>query len=520
MASALAARSGKWWVLVTMTGSASIVLLDETVVAVALPSIQRDLHMTQTQLQWVVNAFLLGFAAFVAVGGRLGDMFGQARMFRLGVALFVAASVASGFAVNDWMLLASRGVQGLGAAIMIPPSAAIIVNTFSAEERGKAMGVYAGISLIFLALGPLVGGLLTEGITWRAVFLVNLPVGVAILLLANRTLTHDRPDEKAALHPVSLVTLVGGLTALVFGLMQSQVWGWGSPATILLLSTGAVLLSGFAVYELRAKAPLIQLRLFASRNFTGDTLVLFCMQFALIGMTVFGSIWVQNVLGFSPITAGASLLPAMVPLLFVAPLAGRLYDRVGVRSLSTIGATLVAAGLFFIGLLLHKQSYAWIVPGYVVVGIGIGLVVAPDNTDAMNAAPSRLRGQASGLVQTMRQTGSTVGLAILGTIVTMVFADHVGDFLAGSGLSAAQQQHAQQLVAQSKGGLPSHATLPHQVEQALRDSLTTGVSTMCLVAGSVMAAAGLVALLILRRRSAVDAPPAVPTSGRPADLRT
>jgi EmrB/QacA subfamily drug resistance transporter len=329
----LTAENRKWWILVTMTGALSMILIDETVVSVALPTIERDLGMSQTGLQWVVNAYLLSLAALVAVGGRLGEMLGHGRIFKIGAIVFIAASTACGFAQSEAVLIASRAVQGIGAALMIPPSGAIVINTFNVNERGRAMGIYAGISMIFLALGPLLGGVLTQGVTWRAVFWVNLPVGLAMLALAHLSLEPDEPDASARLDLGGAFTLVPGLAMVVLGLMQAQRWGWGSAAVVALLAVGAVLVVAFIVVERRTSAPLIQLGLFRSRNFSIDNTVLALVQFALTGLTVFGAIYVQQLLGFGPIGAGLSLLPLTAPLLVLAPQAGKLYDRVGPRAL-------------------------------------------------------------------------------------------------------------------------------------------------------------------------------------------
>ena len=263
----------KWWILIAMTGCLSMILIDETVVGVALPTIQRDLEISQEGLQWIVNAYLLALAAFVAIGGRLGEMFGQARMFMLGAAVFVAASAACGFAQSETWILAARAVQGIGAALMVPPSGAIVINTFAPEERGRAMGIYAGISMIFLSLGPLLGGVLTDLVSWRAVFFINLPMGIAIIALAYRVVPRDRPEEARMDWP-GAAALVTGLTALVLALMQAQQWGWGSPATLGLLAAAAILLPLFVVVELRREQPIVQLRMFRSSNFSADNGVL------------------------------------------------------------------------------------------------------------------------------------------------------------------------------------------------------------------------------------------------------
>src|SRR3954453_2383511 len=287
-----------------MTLVLSMILVDQTVVSVALPTIQRELDVSQTGLQWVVNAYLLAIAAFVAVGGRIGDMFGNDRIFKVGAIVFIASSAVCGLAGSEAILLAARAGEGIGAAMMIPATGTMVINAFEPQERGRAMGVYAGVSMIFLAMGPLLGGVLTQDVSWRAVFWINVPIGIVMLVLAHVTVPRGTPIPGARIDWFGLFTIVPGLTALVLALMQSQEWGWGSAKTIGCLAAGALLLVVFVLGELRIDQPLIQLRLFRSHNFTADGLVLFCVELALIGLTVFGALWVQNVLGFDPHRGG------------------------------------------------------------------------------------------------------------------------------------------------------------------------------------------------------------------------
>jgi EmrB/QacA subfamily drug resistance transporter len=397
-------------------------MIDQTVVSVALPTMQRDLGLSSSGVQWVVNAYLLLLAVLVALGGRIADLIGAERTFRAGTSLFVLASALCGIAQNETMIIAARGLQGVGAAMMVPSTGAVIINTFDPRERGKAMGIYSGVSMVFLALGPLLGGLLTESVSWRAVFYINLPIGLAIVTASKFTLTRTpRPRcSRNVIDWTGLPLLIGAFGTLVLGLMQGQSWGWTSPVIVALLAAAAVLMPTFLWWERRAAAPLVDLRLFQLKNFAADGGVLAAVQFALTGASVFGAIWSQHVLGFSPIHAGLAMLPLTVPLLFVAPVAGRLYDRFGPRPLLTSGSLLVALGLAWLGWHLHLRDYSVLIPGYILMGVGIGLTVSPSTTDALGGAAPAQRSQASGIVQTVRQIGGVVGLAVLGAIVTQV----------------------------------------------------------------------------------------------------
>ena len=416
------ASRGRWWVLATMTGSLSMIMIDQTVVSVALPSMQRDLGLSVAALHWVVNAYLLALAVLVAFGGRLADLLGPERTFRAGTALFVITSGLCGLADGDTAIIAARGLQGLGAELMVPSTGALILNAFAPGERGKAMGIYTGISMVFLALGPLVGGLLTQGVSWRAVFFINLPIGLAIVAAAHFTLPRrPRPSvAPGAIDWVGFPLLLGGLGALVLGLMQGQEWGWGSPAVLGLLGAALVLIPAFLWWERRVAAPLVQLSLYRLRNFGGDSAILAGVQFALVGASVFGAVWSQQVLGFGPIRAGVAMLPLTLPLLLVAPLAGRLFDRIGARPLLVTGSLLIAAGLAWLAWRLPLEDYSWLIPGYAVMGAGIGLTISPATTDAIGGAAPHERSQASGIVQTVRQVGGVIGIAALGAIVANV----------------------------------------------------------------------------------------------------
>jgi EmrB/QacA subfamily drug resistance transporter len=503
-------QSRRWWVLGTMTGSLSMVLVDMTVVSVALPTIQRHLEMSQTELQWVVNAYLLSLAVLVALGGRIGDLLGRTRAFWLGAILFVGGSTSCGLAQSDIWLIASRVVQGVGAALMVPASQAIVANAFPAAERGRAMGIYAGVSMIFLALGPLLGGVLTEGVSWRAVFFVNVPIGIAMLAAARFTLRRE-PAPGGSVDWVGAPALVVGLGALVLALMQSRVWGWDDTRTIVLFAAAAVALIGLVVWELRQRDPLIELRLFRNANFAADNVVLAFVQFSLVALTVFGALWVQNVLEFSPIQAGLSLLPLTLPLLLIAPRVGRVYDRIGGRALVTGGALLVGLALGWNAAVLSQESYPWLLPGYLAMGIGLGLIMTPSNTDAMNVAAPELRGQASGLVQTMRNVGGTIGIAVSGTVVAHVLHSRLSDFVAADPHATPEQlERAERVLSEgATGRAQALDDISPRVIGEVEEAFTGAVAAGYWVGAGVMLASAVVAFALLRRREASDAAPGV-----------
>ncbi len=399
-----------------MTATMSMMLIDATAVSVALPTIQRELGASNSATQWVMNAYLLAVAALIAAGGRISDIYGHTRVFVVGVLLFCAASAAAAIAPSvDW-LVAARAVQGMGAAAMVPAAVALVTATFPTSERGRAMGIYTGVSRGFLAIGPLIGGFLTDVWSWRGVFLINLPVGVAVLLIATLVLTDVRPSEPGRLDWVGMITLVAGLGGLVLALVQGPAWGWGSTALLATLGASIVFLVAFAENERRVARPLVELRLFRNRNFATELGVLAAVRFVLMGLTVLGAAWLQIVLGFSPIETGLSLLVMTIPMLIAAPLAGRWYDRVGARVPMAVGTGLIAFGFAWSAALLHVENFWLLVPTFLSIGIGMAPAMVPASSDSLNQAPPDLRAEAAGVSQAVRQVGAAVGLAVMGAV--------------------------------------------------------------------------------------------------------
>ncbi|MET9199643.1 MFS transporter [Gordonia sp. NPDC003585] len=410
----------RWLTLLAMTGALSMIMLDQTVVTVALPSMTRDLGLSSSGQQWVVNAYVLAMAACVALGGKLGSRYGAVTCFRLGVTVFFVASIFCGLAPGGggeaWILVA-RAVQGLGAALMMPVSAKIVMDAFPVSERGRAMAVYAGVSQIFLAIGPLLGGALTEWISWRAVFWLNVPVGVAALILVAVARPDDtrNGDEKVSMG--AGVLLVTGLSLTVLGLQQGSTWHWTSVATIGSLVAGLVLTTTFVVTQWRSAAPLVAVRMFARRAFSANLVTLGLVQFSLLSAILFSTLYLQDLLHMSPMKAGLASLPLILPITVAAQIGGRWYDRAGNRPPVITGLAIATVGMLCWTLALPHLDYAAQVPGMIITGFGLGLVFSPSNTDALSRVSADERSQASGIVQTIRQLGGTLGVAIIGSIV-------------------------------------------------------------------------------------------------------
>ncbi len=504
----------KWWVLAATTGPLAMILLDTTMIGVALPTIERELNLSTVALHWVPNAYLVALAAFVAVGGRLVDALNPVRLLAAGVIGFACASAFAGAAPSGNWLIAGRAVQGVCAAAMLPASLAIVFDAFAPGERGRAVGFRASLASVFLVLGPVIGGLLTQELSWRAIFWVNLPISAATLAMIWLARLDTRRARTGAAHleRTGVLLLVPGLAAVVFALMEATIWGWGSSATLVLLLGGGALLAAFVVHELRAPEPLVDLRLLRNRALASDGGVVFLVQFALVGLLIYGAILDQKLLGLSPVEAGLALLPTALAILLVAPSAGRLYDRVGARRPLTLGSAIAAAGLAWTGLVIGRLSYAWLVPGYIAVGVGIALTSGPAKVDALTAAGPALRGQAAGLMQLLRQLGGVFGLAVIGTVVAAVQHDRLSDSLAAAGLPQGRIEGFQRILVEDPASQRAIAAdiTPGHLGASLRiarDALVEAIGTAYYVAAGVVLVAGLVVLVLELRRSNDVAPP-------------
>src|SRR3954447_12586147 len=423
----------KWWTLGAMCFALFMIMLDNTVVNVALPSIQRSLHTSLSNLEWTINAYTLTFGVLLVAGGRLGDIFGRRRMFLFGVVLFATSSAAIGTAPNDALLIAGRAIQGIGAAFMMPATLSIISATFPPHERGKAIGTWAGVSALALALGPVVGGALTQYVSWRAIFYINVPVAaaaVAVTLFA----THESRDETIdrRVDVPGIATLSIGLTALILALVESNSWGWGSTRIIGLLAVAAIGLISFVVVEAKlAPAPMVQFEFFKSRTFFGANVVAFIVSFAMLAMFFLTALYIQNILGYTPLQAGIRFLPTTLMIVLIAPIAGRLSDRIGPRPLMVTGLALTTVSLFLQTRITVSSGYTDLLPAFVLMGVGMALVMSPMSTAAMNAVPATKAGVASGILSMNRMVGGTFGVALLGTIFQSMSRNQLMDNLSG-----------------------------------------------------------------------------------------
>jgi EmrB/QacA subfamily drug resistance transporter len=427
----------KWWTLGAMCFALFMVMLDNTVVNVALPSIQREIGAQLSALEWVINGYTLTFAVLIATGGRLGDIFGRRLMFLTGVIIFAVTSATAGFAQDPAMLIGSRAIQGIGAALMMPATLSIITHAFPAAERGKAIGTWAGVSALALSIGPVIGGFLTEYVSWRAIFFINLPVAVGAVVATVFAVTESRDEtvDRRVDYP-GVIALTAALTAIILALIEGNSWGWGSVPILSLLIGGAIGLAAFVAIELRVAAPMVEFALFRTRQFIGTNLIAFIITFAMMGTFFFMALYMQDILGFSALEAGVRFLPTTMVIAVVAPISGRLADRLGPATPMSAGLAILAVSMFMFAGIDTATTYSGLLIPFILMGFGIALVMSPMSTAAMNAVSVQKSGVASGVLQMSRMVGASVGVAATGAI----FQSQLGSGFNPAALATAPEQ--------------------------------------------------------------------------------
>ncbi|HET9073393.1 MAG TPA: MFS transporter [Solirubrobacteraceae bacterium] len=408
-----------------------MVVLDNTIVNVALPSVQRGLSFSATDLQWVVNAYTLIFGGFLMLGGRMADLLGRRRLFVAGVAIFSVASLLNGVAQDSTWLILGRGLQGLGGALVSPAALSIIMTTFSeGSERTRALGVWSAIAAGGAAFGLLLGGVLTDLVSWRWNFFVNVPVGAATVALALRYVPESTADlGHRRFDALGATTVTGGLLVLVFGIVKSTTWGWGDARTITLLAAGVLLLGLFLAIEARTPAALVKLSIFRVRSISTANLVMLLVASGMFGMFYFASLYVQEVMGYNPLRAGLAFLPVSLGIIVGAGLSQGLIPRLGVRNVSVIGLALAAAGMLYLTRVpvSHAHYVVDLLVGLGPMAIGMGFVFVPITLLGTSGVENNDAGLASGLFNSSQQVGGSLGLAILATLS----ADHTTALIRG-----------------------------------------------------------------------------------------
>ena len=496
-------RGNKWWTLVAVCLGTFMLLLDITIVNVALPDIQRALNSSFSDLQWIVDAYALTLAAFLLTAGSLADMFGRRRLYLAGLAIFTLASVLCGFAVSTVMLQLSRALQGVGGAIMFAVSLALLADSFRGKDRGVAFGVWGAVTGLAVAIGPLLGGVLTSGLSWRWIFFVNAPIGIAAVVIAlakvaeSRAARASRPDWLG----FSLFTLA--LSSLVYGLIESNQRSFTDGLVLGCLAVAAVLLAVFVLVELRSAQPMFDMQLFKLPTFSGGAVAAFGLSASIFSMLLYLVLYLQDILGYSPLATGVRLMVISGGILVTSTVAGRLTSHVPVRLLIGPGLIVIGAGLLLMRGLDAGSAWTHLIPGMIVGGVGVGIVNPPLASTAVGVVPPQRAGMASGINSTFRQVGIATGIALLGTLFSNNVKDEVlARVAAVPGLSRSGPRIA---AAVQSGEIRNViARLPEQARPAVgmitRSAFTTGLDRILLVAAVIALVSGVISLAAIRGR--------------------
>jgi EmrB/QacA subfamily drug resistance transporter len=428
----------KWWTLLAACLATFMLLLDVTVVNVALPDIRRELGGSFTDMQWVVDAYALGLATLLLASGSLADLLGRRLVFVTGIVVFVVSSFVCGLADSPTILNISRAAQGLGGAMMFATSLALIAQEFAPNERGTAIGLWGATTGFAVAVGPVVGGVITEHLGWEWIFFVNVPVGLATLAMTLTQVPEGERDTSARIDWAGLVTFSGALFCLVLALIRGNDEGWGSALIVGLLAASVLLMAAFAAVELRSERPMLDLHLFRIPAFTGAQITAFALHASMFAMFLYIVIYVQSILGYSPLEAGVRFLPISVLSFVVAPVAGKLAERLPIRGFLGVGLGLVGIGLLLMGGIKPGDDWTTLLPGFIVAGIGIGCVNPPLATAAIGVVEPRRSGAASGINSTFRQVGIATGIAGLGALFQARVTDKLGSSELGEAVVSGQ----------------------------------------------------------------------------------
>jgi EmrB/QacA subfamily drug resistance transporter len=404
----------RWWILGVLCLSLLVIGLDNTILNVALPTLVRDLHASTSQLQWIVDSYTLVFAGLLLTAGSLSDRFGRRYALAVGLVIFGAGSVASAFAGSASMLILTRAVMGIGGALIMPSTLSILTNVFPPEERGRAIGIWAGVSGLGIGIGPVVGGWLLSHFWWGSVFLVNVPV-VVFALIAGRLIVPNSKDPSAPrLDPAGAALSIVGLTSLVYAVIEAPSHGWTDPMILAALGVAAVVLASFVVWEMRSDHPMLNIEFFRNPRFTAASISVTLVFFALFGSLFFLTQYLQFVLGYSALEAGIRVAPIALVLIVVSPVAGRLVNRLGNKALVVAGMSVVAVGLWILSTITVASGYPHVLVSLMILGTGMALAMTPATESIMGSLPLAKAGVGSAMNDTTRQIGGALGVAILG----------------------------------------------------------------------------------------------------------
>ncbi|HEY6935020.1 MAG TPA: MFS transporter [Marmoricola sp.] len=493
----------RWWTLLAVCLGTFMLLLDITIVNVALPDIQASLGSTFSDLQWVVDAYALTLASLLLTSGSLADMYGRRRLFLVGLVVFTGASVLCGAAASSLMLELSRALQGIGGAVMFSVSLALLANAFRGRERGTAFGVWGAVTGVAVAVGPVLGGALVSGFSWRAIFFVNVPLGVAAVVLTMARVAESRERRGTAPDWPGFACFTAGLASLVFALIEAGRTSFGDTTVLVCFGLSALLLAAFLLVEMRSDHPMFDLGLFRLPTFSGGAVAAFGISAGLFSMLLYLVLYLQDVLGYSAFATGLRLLVLSGSILAVSGLAGRLTSHVPVRALIGVGLVLVGVGLLLMRGLQASSTWTHLIPGLVVAGIGAGMVNPPLASTAVGVVPPQRAGMASGINSTFRQVGIATGIALLGTLFSTRLTSAVTALVTGTPLAG----HGDRIATALRGGQAGrlfHSAHSRTELAALRHvaraGFTTALDLIMLVAAILSIVAGVAAFVLIRGR--------------------
>jgi EmrB/QacA subfamily drug resistance transporter len=502
----------KWWTLIAVSIAIFMLLLDITVVNVALPDIQRSLHSSFSDLQWVVNAYALTLAAFLLTSGSVADLIGRKRVFIAGLFVFTISSAVCGLSTTPLMLNLARAVQGTGGAMMFSTALALIAEAFHGRERGTAFGVFGAVTGAAVAVGPVLGGIITSGIGWKWIFFVNIPIGVAAVFITLAKVQDSRDPNATGVDWPGLLTFSSSLFLFVYALIEGNEKGWGSTEIVALLTAAVVLIVAFVVVEHLQSRPMLDLSLFRRPAFAGASIVAFTLSGSFFAMFLYLTLYIQDVLGYSPLHAGLRFLPTTLLSFAVAPVAGRLSVRVPVRLLLGSGLVLIGIGLIAMTTIDASSHWTVLIPGFLLAGAGVGLVNPPLASTAIGVVPYERSGMASGINSTFRQVGIATGIAGLGAVFQHSVTRGTTATLRASG-------HAHEVVAAAHGQLGTllesgevtqiaHTLSPAArtaLEHSYRVGFTGAFTTIAIIAAALALVGAFLAFVLVRSRDFVSA---------------
>jgi EmrB/QacA subfamily drug resistance transporter len=513
----------KWWTLLVVCAATFMLLLDVTIVVVALSQIQHGLHATFADVQWVLDAYALALASLLLTSGSLADRYGRRRLFLIGLVVFTLGSLLCGLAQSPLMLTLSRAAQGVGGAILFATSLALLAQSFHGKERGVAFGVWGAITGIATSLGPILGGVITSGISWRGIFLVNLPVGAAAIAVTLWQVQESRPPRASRPDWPGFASLTAGLVSLVYGLIRAGEISWSDPGVVICLCLGVGLLGAFVVIERRAAEPMFDLSLFRTPTFVGGSIAAFAMNGSLYAVLVYLVLYLQDDLGYSALGTGTRLLLMSGGSLVAATIAGRLSSHMPVRWLIGPGLFLVGIGLLLMSSLDGASSWTHLIPGFIVAGIGGGMVNPPLASTAVGVVEPRRSGMASGVNTTFRQIGLATSIAALGSIFTASLHHDLGRTLSSVPVLAGHGPRITAAIQQGNFAGAIHATPAHLqglLVTAIRSSFAATMNDLLVVTGGLALLGGVCALALIRSKDFVASrpdPSATAHAGQPAD---